>query len=220
MTKKPQLLAAILLGAACLVSHAAGNVEAGKQKAAACMGCHGPDGNTVPEMFAALKAPKLAGQLPEYLEKQLRDFKTGRRSNEQMSPQAQAVAEADIPDIAAYFASQPARPNPATKKDQLAVGEKIFNKGKNRPEVVAACLGCHGPAGAGNTNWSKMMAIQPDILAPAIGGQHAGYIASQLLAYREGKRSNDAAHVMRDVANRLDAKDIEAVAEYVSTLSR
>jgi hypothetical protein len=70
----------------------AGNAEAGKAKAAACGGCHGTDGNSAPEIYAALKAPKLAGQLPEYIVKSLHDFKAGRRVNESMSPQAQAVA--------------------------------------------------------------------------------------------------------------------------------
>lgn len=199
---------------------AAGNAEAGQQKAAACGGCHGVDGNSAPEIYAALKAPKLAGQVPEYIVKSLHDFKAGRRVNESMTPQAQAVAEADMADIAAYFASQKAKPNAAANKDLLAQGEKIFFKGKGRPEPVAACVGCHGLGGIGNRDWSKVMAKAPTTLAPAIGSQHAGYIADQLKAYKAGKRATDNGKIMRDIASRLDEKDIAAVAEYIATLQR
>jgi cytochrome c553 len=196
----------------------AGNAEAGKAKAAACGGCHGTDGNSAPEIYAALKAPKLAGQLPEYIVKSLHDFKAGRRVNESMSPQAQAVAEADMADIATYFASQKARPGAAANKDLLAQGEKIFYKGTGRPNVVAACVGCHGLNGIGNRDWAKIMSNVPVVLAPAIGGQHSGYLADQLKAYKSKKRDTDAAHVMRDISGRLDEKEILAVAEFISTL--
>lgn len=215
MTKSTRLLAlAMGLGVAFSVM-GAGNPDAGQQKAAACMACHAPDGNSPVDMF-----PKLAGQVPEYLDKQLHDFKAGRRTNEMMSPQAQQVAEADIADISAYFAKQVVKPGASTKPDLLAAGQKIFEKGKGRPNVVAACIGCHGLTGGGNRDWSKMMAKPPAVLAPAIGGQHAGYLVAQLKAYKEGKRANDNASVMRNITARLDDKDIEAVAEYVSTLAR
>ena len=195
-----------------------GNAQAGEAKAAACGGCHGSDGNSAPEIYAAMKAPKLAGQVPEYIAKSLHDFKAGRRSNEMMTPQAQAVSEADIADIAAYFGSQKAMAGKAAQKELLAQGEKIFFKGKGRPDVVAACVGCHGLNGIGNRDWGKVMAQPPVVLAPAIGGQHGGYIADQLNAYKAGKRTTDPSHVMRDIAGRLNEQDIAAIAEYVSTL--
>ncbi len=196
----------------------AGNAEAGQAKAVACGGCHGADGNSAPEIYAALKAPKLAGQVSEYIAKSLHDFKAGRRVNETMSPQAQAVAEVDIADIAAYFGSQKAKAGTAANKDLLAQGEKIFFKGKGRPDVVAACVGCHGLNGIGNRDWAKIMSRPPVVLAPAIGGQHAGYVSDQLLAYKSGKRATDPGHVMRDIAGRLTEQDIVAVAEYITTL--
>jgi len=198
----------------------AGNAEAGQQKAAACGGCHGADGNSAPEIYAALKAPKLASQLPEYIAKSLHDFKSGRRVNETMSPQAQAVAEVDIADIAAWFASQKVVPGTVQNKELLAQGEKIFLKGKGRPDVAAACVGCHGLKGVGNRDWAKVMANVPAVLAPAIGGQHAGYVSDQLKAYKAGKRSTDPAKVMRDIAGRLDDKDIAAVSEYIASLGK
>jgi cytochrome c553 len=171
-------------------------------------------------MYAAIKAPKLAGQVPEYIVKSLHDYKAARRSNEVMSPQAQAVAENDMADIAAWFGSQKVRPNPAQNKDLLAQGEKIYMKGIGRPDVVAACIGCHAPNGVGNRDWAKIMSKVPAVLAPAIGGQHAGYISDQLKAYKSGKRATDPAKVMRDITGRMSEKDIAAVAEYIATLGR
>jgi cytochrome c553 len=214
------LACASVAAASVAAAKPAGNAAAGQQKSAACGGCHGPDGNTPPEMYAAIKAPKLAGQVPEYIVKSLHDFKAARRSNEVMSPQAQAVAENDMADIAAWFGSQKVRPNPAQNKDLLAQGEKIYMKGIGRPDVVAACIGCHAPNGVGNRDWAKIMSKVPVVLAPAIGGQHAGYISDQLKAYKSGKRATDPAKVMRDITGRMSEKDIAAVAEYIATLGR
>jgi cytochrome c553 len=205
---------------ASLQALAAGNPELGQQKAAVCMACHGPDGNSPPLPDSAPPWPKLAGQIPEYIVKQVNDFKAGRRANEQMSPQAQLVPEADIADIAAYFASQKVSRQDTTQKELLAKGEQLFLKGKGRPQVVAACVGCHGFNGVGNRDWAKIMSQPPVILAPAIGGQHANYLVKQLKAYRDGSRTNDPAHVMSDIAARLDEGEIVAVAEYVSSLVR
>lgn len=193
---------------------AAGSAEAGKAKAAVCMACHGADGNSPTDMW-----PKLAGQLPEYLVKQLHDFKSGRRKNEQMSPMAQPLSDQDILDVAAFFASQKVVRTDGPK-DLVAAGEKLFQKGKGRPDTVPACMGCHGPAGGGKTDWVGLMKVPPTTLAPAIGGQHAAYTANQLKAYRTAARNNDEAHVMRDIAGRLTDAEIAAVAQYVATLSR
>lgn len=195
-------------------SHATGNPDAGQQKAAACMACHGPDGNSLADMW-----PKLAGQLPDYLVKQMKDFKAGRRTDEQMSPQAANLAEGDMPDIAAWFAAQAIQPgegDPALR----AKGEQIYRKGKGRPVPATACIGCHGPAGAGNKDWNKTWAKMPAVLAPGIGGQHAAYIEKQLKAYRDGTRNNDPAKAMRDIARGLNDDEIKALAAYVATLKR
>jgi cytochrome c553 len=219
MTGLGKPLAGIVLAVLATTTLAAGNPEAGQQKAAACVGCHGADGNSVALPPPAEPWPKLAGQVPEYIAKQLHDFKSGRRSNGQMSPMAQSVSEADIADIAAYFARQKIKPGETGSSESMAIGEKIFFKGKGRPDVVAACVGCHGLGGVGNKNWSKLMANQPAVLAPAIGGQHASYLVKQLKDYKDGKRTNDAAQVMRNIAARMSSQEIEAVAVYVATLS-
>jgi cytochrome c553 len=220
MTVLAKRLSSLVFAALTTTALAAGNPEAGQQKAAACIGCHGADGNSMALPPPSDPWPKLAGQVPEYIVKQLHDFKSGRRSNEQMSPQAQTVSEADIPDIAAYFAQQKVKPNDAGNKELLAAGEKLFYKGKGRPEVVAACVGCHGLGGIGNKNWSKLMANQPTVLAPAIGGQHESYLVKQLKAYKDGARTNDVAQVMRNISVRLSEKEIQAVAAFVASLTQ
>jgi cytochrome c553 len=200
---------------------AAGNPELGQQKAAACMACHGPDGNSPALPPPTEQWPKLAGQMPEYITKQLHDFKAGKRANAQMSPMAQTVVEADIPDLAAFFSKQQVKPSEATDKSLLAQGEKLFLKGKSaRADFVAACVGCHGVNGVGRTDWNQSYKIAPTVLAPAIGGQHASYVTKQLKAFRDSSRKNDVGGVMHNVGLHLDDKEIAAVAEYVSTLVR
>lgn len=199
---------------------AAGNAELGQAKSAVCAACHGVDGNSIALPPPADPWPKLAGQVPEYIIKQVHDFKAGRRKNEQMQPQAQAVADVDLPDIAAYFAKQQIRAEEVSNKALLAQGQQIFLKGKGRPDVVPACVGCHGQHGEGNRDWAKLMSRAPTVLAPAIGGQHANYLEKQLKAYKDGSRNNDEARVMRDIARRLSDEEIAAVAEYAATRSR
>ncbi|MBI4987049.1 MAG: cytochrome c4 [Rhodocyclales bacterium] len=218
---KISCLIAVALAGASSISFAAGNPELGKQKAAACMACHGPDGNSPALPAPTEQWPKLAGQVPEYFAKQLHDFKAGKRSNAQMSPQAQNVAEADIANIAAYFATQKVAANEAGDKALVAQGEKIFHKGKGaRAEFVAACAGCHGPKGAGQHDWAKTYSAAPVVLAPAIGGQHASYVVKQLKSFKDGSRTNEASNAMRDIAQRLSEGEIKAVAAYVASISR
>ncbi len=194
----------------------AGNLESGQ--AAACMACHGADGNSPALPPLAEQWPKLAGQMPEYIIKQLYDYKSGRRRNSQMSPQAQNVADVDVANIAAFFAAQRVKANEAADKRLLAHGEKLFLKGKGRPDPVTACVGCHGKNGVGQRDWVNSYKIAPVVLAPAVGGQHARYLVKQLKAFRDGSRTNDVGRVMRNIARRLDDGDIAAVAEYMSTL--
>ncbi|MBV6475719.1 MAG: Cytochrome c4 [Rhodocyclaceae bacterium] len=206
-----------LMLVACLLAAgqalAAGNAANGQAKAAVCGACHGVDGNSVnPEW------PSLAGQLPEYIVKQLHDFKANRRNNELMSPMAQPLGKEDIEDLAAFFATQQPKVGEA-KAELKARGEQIYRKGKHRP-AVTACIGCHGPGGEGNREWGKSLAAPPAVLAPALGGQQAAYVAKQLQDYKKKTRANDVGRVMRDIASRLSDEDIAAVAEYITSLKR
>lgn len=188
---------------------AAPDAAAGQARAAACGACHGADGNSV-----APEWPKLAGQVPQYLIKQLQDFKAGRRSDPTMEPMAQSLSGQDIEDLAAYFSAQKVQ---AGAGSAPALGREIYEKGRHRPKVLA-CVGCHGMAGAGNRDWGKTMAVAPTMLAPALAGQQAGYVLKQLNAYKRGERGNDVGGVMRDIAAQLTEAEMAAVAEYAATL--
>ena len=182
-------------------AQAAGDAAAGKAKSASCAGCHGADGNSVnPEW------PNLAGQGDGYLAKQLHDFKGGLRENATMAPMAAPLTDEDMQDLAAYFSSQSGKQG-AADKSLVDLGEKIY-RGGNPSSGVAACLGCHGPAGAGN----------PAAKFPALSGQHAKYVENQLVAFKSGARGNDAGKMMRSVAGKMTEKEIQAVAAYVQGL--
>ena len=180
---------------------AAGDAEAGKTKSATCMACHGPDGNSANPIW-----PKLAGQHPSYIEKQLTDFKGGARKNDLMSPMAMPLSEQDMQDLAAYFSSQTQSAGTAAA-DKVALGEKVYRAG-NGATGVAACMACHGPAGAGN----------PGANFPRIAGQHAAYVEKALKDFRSGARTNDNAKMMQGVAMKMTDAEIAAVAQYAQGL--
>ncbi len=183
------------------VAEAGGDPTAGKAKSVACAACHGTDGNSTNPVW-----PKLAGQNAQYLLKQLADFKAGERIDPMMSPMATSLTEADIADLASFYASQSITVGSA-KPDLVAAGERIY-RGGNRATGVAACMACHGPRGVGN----------PAAKYPALGGQHAAYTAKQLRAFKSGERANDPNSVMRAIAARMNDEEIDAVAAYVSGL--
>ncbi len=201
MKNKLLVVAAIAaLGAAGTVN-AAGDAEAGKAKSAACAACHGQDGNSPAPNF-----PKLAGQHPGYMVKQLKDFKAGKRKDATMAPMALPLSEQDMEDIAAYFSAQKKQMGAADDtpwEDRRA--RRII---KNAAEGITACIGCHGPTGAGN----------PLAGFPALSGQHATYTAKQLKDFRAGTRANDAGQMMRNVTHRLSDADIEALASFIQGL--
>ncbi len=204
MNKWLVLAATISLAAGTAPAMAAGDAAAGKTKSATCAGCHGMDGNSVnPEW------PNLAGQHPKYIEKQLKDFKAGTdRNNATMAGMVAALSETDMADLAAYFSSLPRKAGTAAAdEDTLKLGEKIY-RGGNPATGVAACIGCHGPTGAGN----------PEANFPALGGQHAKYVENQLKAFKTGQRKNDAGKMMRSIASKMSDEEIKAVAAYVQGL--
>jgi cytochrome c553 len=184
-----------------VVAIAAGDPAKGKAKSESCASCHGVDGNSTNPAW-----PKIAGQHPKYLLKELRDFKAGKRRNELMTPMVAGLNQQDMEDLVAYFASNPPRPGYA-EEDQVHLGEKLY-RGGNFESGFAACMSCHGPAGSGN----------PLGAVPVVSGQHSDYIASQLRAFRSGERANDPYGIMRDVARRMTDEEIEAVANYIEGL--
>ena len=171
-----------------------------------CAACHAADGNS---QIAA--NPRLAGQIPEYLYKQLADFKAAagkkaERDSPVMSAMVANLSPEDMRNVAAYYAGQAAKSGAAKNKDLVALGQRIY-RGGIASEGIAACASCHGPNGGG-------MPAQ----YPRLSGQHAEYVEAQLKAFRSGARANDFAASMRGVAGRLSDREIEAVADYIAGL--
>lgn len=188
---------------------AGGNAEAGREKADAerCVECHGVEGHGVAHAGAGAteaRAPKLAGQHPEYLHKQLRDFKSGARKDDLMLVAVRNVEEADLRDIVAWFASRPRMQGEETKADSTA-GRTLYAQG-DAARGIPACASCHGDGGRAGTG------ARP--LAPVIGGQGWRYLEQQLLQWRSGWRKNDAA--MKEAARSLSDADIDALAHYLA----
>ena len=167
--------------------------------ASVCAACHTNDGSR-----GSPANPILQGQHPDYLVKQLTDFKAGKRDNPIMRAMAAPLSEADMKNVAAFYASKQPKPGFAKNKDLVAVAEKLYRGGSTERDVPA-CAGCHGPSGAGIPSQY-----------PRLSGQHADYVAAQLTAFRSGTRRNNAA--MSAIAAKLNDREIKAVADYVAGL--
>ena len=167
--------------------------------AGVCAACHGADGNS---MIPA--NPKLAQQHPEYILKQLQEFKSGKRANPVMMGFAAQMSPEDMRNVAYFVASKTASPGFAKEKETVALGEKIY-RGGIADRQIAACAGCHGPNGSG-------MPAQ----YPRLSGQHADYTVSQLTQFRDGIRKNNLQ--MTQVAAKLNDREIKAVSDYIAGL--
>lgn len=163
----------------------------------ACLSCHGDKGNS-----AAAANPKLAGQHPEYVHKQLENFKDKSRNNAIMTPYASALNDREMADIGAYLARQTQKPATAKNKNTIEQGQKIYRAGI-AAKGVPACAACHGPTGAGIPSQF-----------PRIGGQWSEYTEAQLVAFRQGTRKNNP--VMTTVAAGMSDAEIKAVSDYVA----
>ena len=166
-----------------------------------CAACHAIDGNS-----AITANPKLAGQHPEYLYKQLTNFKSGERANAVMSGMAGMLSDADMHAVAEYFSKQTLNLGQAKTNGAGSLGEKIYRAGI-QANNVPACAACHGPAGDGLP-----------VKYPRLGGQHSEYVLNQLRQFRLGTRANDEAKVMRTIAAKLTDQEMEAVADYIQGL--
>jgi len=197
--KKIIVAALVVMGVASTA--VAADAERGQKLSATCAACHGADGNSMVGMY-----PKLAGQHASYIEKELADFKSGARQDPIMAGMAAPLDAEKMADLAAYFSKQTTKIGSANK-DLVALGEKLY-RGGNKENGVAACIACHGPTGAGN----------PPAKYPRLSGQHATYVEKALNDFKEGKRSNDPNHMMRDIAAKMSTAEIKAVASYVEGL--
>jgi cytochrome c553 len=180
----------------------AGNADTGKYKSELCQGCHGEKGIAVDDM-----APNLAGQYAYYIAKELRNFQKGERTHQIMSDLAKTINDAELTDIATYFASQ--KVMQGNGEGDNPVGKQLFLKG-DPSRKIPPCMSCHGVNGKGQA---------PNIPNyPVIGGQHKGYLRAQLVNWRSGERKNSPGNIMNMIAQHLTDAEIEALADYVSGL--
>ena len=164
-----------------------------------CAACHTNDGSR------GLPAnPILQGQHPEYLVKQLTEFKAGKRLNPIMAGMSATLSEEDMKNVAAFYAGKQAKPGFAKNMELVTLGERIY-RGGIADRSIPACAGCHTPTGAG---------IPAQY--PRLAGQHADYTEAQLVAFRGGARTNSAP--MTGVAAKMNDKEIKAVSDYIAGL--
>lgn len=188
---------------------ATGSVAQGAIKAAACVACHGPAGNSTNPAW-----PRLAGQNAVYIAEQLRLFRAGVRDNPVMKPMAATLSDQDINNIAVYYEAQTpvgleADPSYWRK------GEVLYRRG-DKERKIPACIACHGPVGRGNLAAGF----------PALRAQQSVYVVKQLTDYASGARYTGAhpekadpdAIMMLTIAKRLTPDEIRDVASYVQGL--
>ncbi|MEO8081935.1 MAG: c-type cytochrome [Caldimonas sp.] len=164
-----------------------------------CVACHTNDGTR-----GSAANPILQGQHPDYLAKQLAAFKEGKRQNPIMKGIAAALSEADMKNVAAFYAGKLAKPGFAKNAALATLGQQIY-RGGIADRSTPACAGCHSPNGAG-------IPVQ----YPRLAGQHSDYVEAQLVAFRSGARNNNAA--MMGVAAKLNDREIKALADYIAGL--
>jgi cytochrome c553 len=175
--------------------------------APACISCHGAKGEGNPQAGF----PRLAGLSANYLAAQLNDFASGARQQPVMAPIAKAMPEDARANVAAYFASLPALDAASASASSSAVkpdaaGEQLALHG-NWKSGVPACVSCHGDHGSGVGD-----------AFPALAGQSAAYIKTQLAAWKAGTRAPGPLGLMRDIARRLSDQEADAAATYFASL--
>ena len=169
----------------------------------ACVTCHGPAAEVAAQPPGPLAIPRVSGQHVEYLAKQLREYKAGKRKSDLMTPMLGKISHGQLRELAAHFAGQaPARPA-ALSSPLVERGRALYEQGN---AAVPACVGCHLPNGVGAPSY------------PRLAGQRRAYVVQQLMNFKQGARTNDRARVMRSIAGNLSEDEMAAIAEYLSSL--
>jgi len=206
------------------ILHAEDAIDAGKEKASACISCHGEHGNSLVSTF-----PKLAGQNSSYFIKQLEAFKNGTRKNPMMSSIAAGLSHEDMANLGAYYATQKISANELPILDDeddadekqvttetkeansvqaiIAQGSDLYRNG-DLPREVSACIACHGPFGEGN----KPAAF------PSLKSQHADYLIKTLTDFKTDARSNNSDNMMYMIAKKMTPEEIKAVSYRISMM--
>jgi len=165
-----------------------------------CFICHGVDGESSSPVF-----PRLAGQHARYVERQLGDYKSGKRASSTMKPMVEDLSPADFKALGAYFEARKPMAHKVDDPELAQMGRFIFLRG-NPYSGVAACSSCHGSSGGGTET------------LPRLAGQHAQYTENQLKAFNKRERTNDNA-VMHGIASKLTELELKAVAAFISGLN-
>ncbi len=170
----------------------AADPEAGRLKAERCKSCHGADGNaTVPG------TPSLAGQPALFTHWQLIKFRDGRRKDPQMSPFAANLGDADMADLAAYYAAQRPRPrSPASDPTKAEIGRRLVD--------AHHCGACHRGLGG-----------QQQV--PRLAGQDFTYLQKMLRGFK-AQTAGDLDGTMTIAAQPLTEADIENLTHYIAGL--
>ena len=169
---------------------------------AACAACHGGSGISINPVW-----PNLAGQHTRYLIKQLSEFKAGKtRQAGLMMPFVESLTEDEIKNLAIFYSKKSRATNAPTKQNNQR-GEQLYRVG-DREKHITACIACHGPTGMGNGHAGF----------PVVAGQQSSYLVLQLKAFKAGTRSNDLNAIMRDIASRMSAVEMQAVSDYMTDL--
>lgn len=186
------LLGGSLLALLSIAGDAAADVDANAKLGAACAHCHGTDGNSSSGAY-----PNIAGQNKEYIAKQIRLFKEGKRRNSQMSPMVGILTEQNMVDLGEFYSSQ------QLKRGSFQPDPKLAAEGKKIAEE-RQCTTCHLPAyrGAGEI--------------PRLTRQKPPYLIKQMKDYRDGVRTSDEGVMSANVKGLTD-EQIEALAHFIST---
>lgn len=203
-SSRKTLAGLLLFAGGAALSFAAGTVTGDPTKAVAiveskCAGCHGMDGNS-----PVLTFPKLAGLHPQYLLHEMYEYREHHRNNEMMSPLVQDLSDADMANLALYFAAQKPTPATVTEPGLLTLGKKIYLEG-NPDSGLPSCDGCHETDGVGSDRF------------PRLAGQNPEYVLEQFRLYASGNRKYGK-KVMRTVAERITEQEAKAVAQYIASM--
>jgi cytochrome c553 len=192
---------AAIAGAFCLLAGPATAADRplGSLIESRCALCHGPEGESASAIY-----PRLAAQHPEYMAKQLKDFRDGRRKSDTMSEMAKDLTDGEIAALAGFFAGKPPKARRTGDADLAAVGKYIYVKG-NPYAGVPACATCHGPNAHGT------------VQLPRLAGQHPAYLETQLKEFNKRARTNDNS-VMHTIASKLTELEIVSVSVFLGGL--
>jgi cytochrome c553 len=207
MTRFPSVLT-LLIGTAlaCATAHAApDSANDLERRVLACTGCHGAEGRAGADGYY----PRIAGKPAGYLYNQLLNFRDGRRQYPLMTGLLQTLSDDYLHEMAAHFAAlELPYPPPARstrKAATLTAGEALVRHG-DATRDIPACESCHGGALTG---------VAPAI--PGLLGLPRDYLAAQLAGWKSGIRQAHAPDCMAQIAQRMSADDIQAVAHWLSS---